>query len=80
MTIKRHLSFNALRKKMSKTFLTLNDHRDSAKVSYRLHDVLMSGFAMMFYQDKCPTNWGKIIPKRNQLLIQNLKIIPTVLN
>jgi hypothetical protein len=71
MTIKRHLSFNALRKKMSKTFLTLNDHRDSAKVSYRLHDVLMSGFAMMFYQDKSMLEFQRRLQEKKYM--NNLK-------
>jgi hypothetical protein len=34
---------------LSATFLKIGDQRDSAKVKYALHDVLMSGFAVMFF-------------------------------
>jgi hypothetical protein len=34
---------------LSATFLKIGDGRDPAKVKYALHDVLMSGFAMMFF-------------------------------
>ena len=49
---KKHLSFDGLRDIMSNHFLSINDYRDIDKINYSLHDVLMSGFAMMFYQDK----------------------------
>ena len=48
---KKHLSFTALRKSLSEHFRQIDDRRQSAKVDYRLHDCLMSGFAMMFFQD-----------------------------
>lgn len=48
---KKHLSFTALRKSLSKHFRHIDDRRQSAKVDYSLHDCLMSGFAMMFFQD-----------------------------
>jgi len=48
---KKHLSFTALRKAMSDRFDQIDDWRQSAKVGYCLHDCLMSGFAMMFFQD-----------------------------
>ena len=48
---KKHLSFNALRKSLSEHFRRIDDARQSAKVDYSLHDCLMSGFAMMFFQD-----------------------------
>ena len=48
---KKHLSFTALRKSLSKHFRQIDDRRQSAKVDYSLHDCLMSGFAMMFFQD-----------------------------
>jgi len=51
MHIKKHLSFGALRKALSEHFLSLSDHRDIDRIDYTLHDCLMSGFAMMFYQD-----------------------------
>jgi len=51
MHTKKHLSFNALRKMLSRRFLEIPDFRQEAKVEHVVHDVLMSGFAMMFYQD-----------------------------
>jgi hypothetical protein len=51
MHTKKHLSFSALRKMLSRRFLEIPDFRQEAKVEHVVHDVLMSGFAMMFYQD-----------------------------
>lgn len=51
MHTKKHLSFNALRKMLSRRFLEIPDSRQETKVEHVEHDVLMSGFAMMFYQD-----------------------------
>ena len=48
---KKHLSFTALRKSLSEHFRQIDDRRQSAKVDYSLHDCLMSGYAMMFFQD-----------------------------
>lgn len=48
---KKHLSFTALRKSLSQHFRGIDDQRQSAKVDYSLHDCLMSGLAMMFFQD-----------------------------
>jgi hypothetical protein len=36
---------------MAECFLQIQDPRQQGKVGHRLHDVLMSGFAMMFFQD-----------------------------
>ena len=52
MCMQRPLSFGSLRKILSEHFLSLSDHRDTDAVNYSLHDVLMSGFAMMFFQDR----------------------------
>ncbi len=51
MHLKKHLSFNALRKALSDRFNQIDDFRQNAKVDYPLHDCLMSGFALMFFQD-----------------------------
>lgn len=48
---KKHLSFSALREALSHRFNKIEDGRQRAKVDYSLHDCLMSGFAMMFFQD-----------------------------
>jgi hypothetical protein len=49
--LKKHLSFTALRAAMTQHFRQIEDRRQAEKVDYCLHDVLMSGFAMMFFQD-----------------------------
>lgn len=51
MHTKKHLSFNGLRKTISKRFLQIEDYRQKGKVDHSLHDCFMSGFAMMFMQD-----------------------------
>jgi hypothetical protein len=48
---KKHLSFSALRKELSKLFVQIADSRQAGKVDYSLHDCLMSALAMMFFQD-----------------------------
>jgi hypothetical protein len=48
---KKHLSFTALRKALSERFKQIGDLRQGVKVEYPLHDCLMSGFAMMLFQD-----------------------------
>jgi hypothetical protein len=49
--LKKHLSFTALRKSLSEHFRQIQDPRQNGKVRFSLHDCLMSGFAMMFFQD-----------------------------
>jgi hypothetical protein len=49
--IKKHLSFTALKDTMARHFRQIEDPRQAAKVNHCLHDVLMSGFAMMHFQD-----------------------------
>ncbi len=51
MHVKKHLSFTALRKKLSNRLLEMEDNRDQGKVNHSIHDCFMSGFAMMFFQD-----------------------------
>ena len=51
MHIKKHLSFSALRKNLSSRFKQIDDARQPGKVEFELHDCLMSGFAMMLFQD-----------------------------
>jgi hypothetical protein len=48
---KKHLSFSALIQALSKHFENLPDTRQAAKTDYSLHDILMSAFAMMYFQD-----------------------------
>lgn len=51
MNIKKHLSFSALRTKMSEIFSSIPDQRQQKKISISQHDALMSGFACMHFQD-----------------------------
>ena len=51
MHTKKDLGFTALRKMLSRRFLEIPEFRQEVKVQHSVHDVLMSGFAMMFYQD-----------------------------
>ena len=51
MKVKKHLSFGAMRKKLSDMFNKIPDHRSENRIEYPLHDVLMSGFACMHFQD-----------------------------
>ena len=48
---KNHLNFAALLAAMAECFRQIQDPRQQGKVGHCLHDVLMSGFAMMFFQD-----------------------------
>ena len=48
---KKHLSFSALRKALSDRFNQIDEFRQAGKLNYSLHDCLMSGFAMMVFQD-----------------------------
>lgn len=51
MHIKKHLSFSALRKCLSSHFDQVDDSRQPGKIEFEMHDCLMSGFAMMLFQD-----------------------------
>ena len=77
---KKHLSFTALRKSLSEHFRQIDDRRQSAKVDYSLHDCLMSGFAMMFFQDPSLLTFQKRlqdgIQKNNLTTIFDVSDIP----
>jgi hypothetical protein len=51
LQVKKHLNFAALLAAMAECFRQIQDPRQQGKVGHCLHDVLMSGFAMMFFQD-----------------------------
>ncbi len=59
MCMQKPLSFGSLRKILSERFFNLPDHRDTEEINYPLHDVLMSGFAMMFFQDRSMLQFQK---------------------
>ena len=52
MKIKKHLGFSSLRSFMSSVFTNLPDPRQAGKIKHRMHDVMMSAFACMYFQDK----------------------------
>lgn len=49
--IRKHLSFSSLRKMISAPLQSLSEQRRAEKIEHSVHDVFMSGFAMMFFQD-----------------------------
>ena len=51
MKPKKHLCFESLRKTLSRLFQQTPDQRDKHKSDYSIHDIMMSGFACMFFQD-----------------------------
>lgn len=51
MHTKKHLSFSSLRKKLSVRLKNISESRQEAKIKHTIHDVFMSGFAMMYFQD-----------------------------
>ena len=48
---KKHLSFSALKDAISSYFSAIKDNREQGKCDYSQHDVLMSAFACMYFQD-----------------------------
>ena len=51
MHTKKHLGPSCLRENLSERFRAVTDTRQKAKNDHLMHDVLMGGFAMMFFQD-----------------------------
>ena len=47
----KHLSFESLRHCLTLIFRDIPDRRQKSKVEHTMHDVVMSGFAMMYFQD-----------------------------
>jgi len=64
--IKKHLSFNAMRKTIANVFLGIEDRRQSGKVEHELHDCLMSALAMMFFQDPSLLSFQRRMQDRMQ--------------
>lgn len=80
MHIKKHLSFSALRKTLSDRLESISDHRQAAKVNHSIHDVFMSGFAMMYFQDPSMLQFQKNledeIHKNNLRTLFQVQTIP----
>ena len=51
MHIKKHLSFNSLCNMISARLQGLSEYRQLNKIKHSIHDVFISAFAMMFFQD-----------------------------
>jgi hypothetical protein len=66
MHIKKHLSFSALRKSICEIFGQIDDRRQSGKVDFTLRDCLMSGLAMMFFQDPSLLSFQRRMQNRMQ--------------
>jgi hypothetical protein len=64
--IKKHLSFSAMRQSLSELFCRIDDHRQSGKVDFTLHDCLMSALAMMFFQDPSLLSFQRRMQERMQ--------------
>lgn len=66
MHIKKHLSFNAMRKALSELFQQIDDPRQAGKVAFSLHDCLMSALAMMYFQDPSVLSFQRRMHDRMQ--------------
>ena len=73
MHIKKHLSFTGLRRTISEHFRKIDDQRQAGKVDYSVHDCLMSGLAMMFFQDRSLLSFQRRMAQKDQLT--NLKSV-----
>lgn len=76
----KKLTHGSLVECLSKEFMNASDARQEASTKYKIHDVLMSGFACMFFQDPSLLQFQKELEKierRNNLQsLFNLKQIP----
>ena len=75
------IGFSALRKSMSRIIRQWNDRRDPKKIDIALHDVVMSGFACMVYQEPSLLQFQKDLEdsvRENNLRTQfDVKNIPS---
>lgn len=73
MHTKKHLSFSALRKLISKRVLEIEDIRQDSKVQHELHDCCLNALAMMFFQDPSMNSFQERLQDIKQA--NNLKTI-----
>jgi hypothetical protein len=64
---KKHLSFTALIDSMSSFFNRIKDERQSGKCDYSLHDVLMSAFSCMYFQDPSLNEFQKRLQEEQHI-------------
>ena len=69
---KKHLSFAALRNVVASRVRTIPDKRQESKVIHCIHDVVMSAFAMMFFQDPSLLQFQKRMEEARQTTNQAL--------
>ncbi len=81
MKTPKNLTHVSLVECLSQSFMNVPDIRQEAKTNYTTHDVLMSGFACMFFQDPSLLELQKELEKvemRNNLQsLFNLQHIPS---
>lgn len=75
---KKHLKFTALRESLSECFSAISDKRQQNKCVFSQHDVLMSAFACMYFQDPSLLHFQKRLEQKYQR--NNLKTIFNVSN
>ena len=73
MQEKKHLSFTALRNTVSSRVTEIPDGRQEGKITHKVHDVVMSGLAMMFFQDPSLLQFQKRMEEVKQT--SNLKTL-----
>ena len=66
MKSKKHLSFGSLRHFLSEVVGAVPDKRDSSRTSFEIHDVMMSGFACMYFQDPSLLEFQKRLEDEHQ--------------
>jgi hypothetical protein len=75
---KKHLNFNALLGSLSECFNGTSDKRQQSKCVFSQHDVLMSAFACMYFQDPSLLHFQKRLQQKYQR--NNLRTIFNVSN
>ena len=60
----RKLTFDALRDELATTFAQIADSRDSRRITWELPSVLMSAFAMLFFQPPSLLEYQRRMPQR----------------
>lgn len=70
---KKHLSFTALRKSFSAVLKAIPETRDKNKSTYSQHDIVMSAFACMYFQDPSFLAFQQRL--ENKLKSSNLKTL-----
>ena len=71
--IKKHLSFSSLRNHLARHLENIPEFRQKTKVKHSLHDVFMSGLAMMFFQDTSLLQFQKLLD--DEIHNNNLKTL-----